>query len=128
MMPWWERAEWLDGEIQSIMGSSEFTVYADSPHSCIHIMRGDAEFTSALFPLNDAIRDDLRQAAYLLHNGLDADERQRVKEANEKVEAYGEKQKEEAKEDWRDESVWEYEHRFEGRQVTPMVIMPGSEK
>jgi hypothetical protein len=128
MMPYWKRAEELDAEIQSIMGSSEFIVYLDEPHSCVHIFRDGYEFTSALFPFDDAIRNDLRQAAYLLHNGLDADERQRVADANEKVEAYGERQKEEAKADWRDESVWEYEHRFEGRQVTPMVVLDGGKK
>ncbi len=128
MMPWWERAEWLDGEIQSILNSSEFTVYMDAPHNCIHIMRSDGEFTSVLFPLNDDSRDHLRQQAFLLHNGINEDEVRRIKDANEKVDAYNQIQIEEAKQDWRDESIWEYQHRFDGKTVTPMVIVPGSKE
>jgi hypothetical protein len=86
-------------------------------------MRDSTEFTSALFPFDDQIREDLRRAAFLLHNGLDADERQRIADANEKVEAYGEKQKEEAKADVHEFGVWEYQHRFEGKQVAPMIIV-----
>ena len=124
MTEYWRRREDLDAEVQSIMGSSEFIVYDDTPHSCIHICRGDQEFTSAPFPLDDEIRNDLRQQVYLLHNGLDADERKRVAEANEKRDAYSENIREEAKDDWRKESVWDYEHQFLGREVTPMFIVP----
>jgi hypothetical protein len=128
MQPYWKRAEWLDGEIQSLMQTSELTVYLDEPHNCIHIMRGNCEFHSALFPLNDSIREDLRQAAYLLHNALDGEERQRIKEANEKMEAYGERQQEEVKADVRDFGVWTYKHLFENPQNTPMIIMDGDKK
>ena len=125
MQPYWKRAEWLDAEIQSLMQTSDLTAWLDEPNGCVHIMRGDYEFHSALFPFNDAIRDDLRKAAFILQNGMDADERQQIKEANEKREAYGEALEEESKQDWRDESVWEYEHRFMDRQITPMIVVPG---
>ena len=125
MYPYWQRRCDLDSEICSLMGRSDLTVFEDQPYSCLHIMLGDAEFTSALFPLNDSIRNDLRQMAYLLQHGTDADERQRIKEANEKMEQYGEAQKEEASADWREFGVWEYEHRFLGREVKPMVIING---
>jgi hypothetical protein len=91
-------------------------------------MLGDQEFTSALFPLDDSTRDGLRQAAFLLQNGTDADERQRIKEANEKMEQYGEAQKEEAKADWRDEAEFEYKNRFIGPANTPMVVLDGGKK
>jgi hypothetical protein len=84
-------------------------------------MLGEMEFTSALFPLNDYVRNDLRQMAHLLQHGTDADERQRIKEANEKMEQYGEAQKEEAKADWRNEAEFEYKNRFIGPANTPMV-------
>ncbi len=90
--PYWVRCEELDAEIQSLMATSELTVWLDEPHSCLHIMHGDDEFVSTLYPLNDQLRDELRQQAYLLHNGLDEAERQRVKEANEKVEQYNQMQ------------------------------------
>ena len=122
--PYWQRRPDLDAEVQSLMAISELAVYFDEPHGCIHVMRGDEEFTSALFPFDDAIRGQLRKQAYLLHNGLDADERQRVKEANEKVDQYNETQREEAKAQTHNFGVWEYEHRFMGREVTPMVIVP----
>jgi hypothetical protein len=110
------------------MGRSDLTVFEDAPHACIHVMLGDSEFTSALFPLDDSIRDSLRQAAYLLQNGTDADERQRIKEANEKREKYEESQVEEYKADQRKFGVWEYEHRFLGREVKPMVVLNEVEK
>lgn len=128
MYPYWRRREDLDGEICSLMGRSDLTVFEDAPHSCLHIMLGDAEFTSALFPLDDSIRDGLRQAAYLLQNGTDADERQRIKDANEKREKYKESQVEEYKADQRKYAVWEYEHRFLGREVKPMVVLNEVEK
>ncbi len=127
MMPWWVRREDLDGEICSIMETSDLEVYHDGPHNCLHIMRGGAEFTSCLYPLDDQIRDELRHAAFLLHNGIDEEERQRIKDANEKMEAYGESVKEEAKDDWRDEALFEYKNRFIGPANTPMVIVPGGE-
>jgi len=128
MYPYWQRRCDLDGEICSIMGRSDLTVYEDPPHSCIHIMIGDYEFTSALFPLNDSVRNDLRQMAYLLQHGTDADERQRIKEANEKMEQYGEAQKEEAKSDWRNEAEFEYKNRFISPANTPMVVLDGGKK
>jgi hypothetical protein len=70
----------------------------------------------------------LRQQAFLLHNGINEDEVRRIKDANEKVDAYNQIQIEEAKQDWRDESIWEYQHRFDGKTVTPMVIVPGSKE
>lgn len=124
MMEYWRRREDLDAEVQSIMGSSEFTVYDDEPHGCVHIFRGGAEFTSALYPFNDEIRQQLREQAYILHNGMDDDLRREVKDINEKREAYSENLHEEASADWRNESVWQYEHDFLGRTVTPMFIMP----
>jgi hypothetical protein len=128
MKEWWRRREDLDAEVQSLMGSSEFTVYLDEPNSCVHIMRDGEEFTSALYPFDDAIRDNLRQQAYLLNNGLDADERQKVKEANEKVEQYNKMQLEEAKVENHNFGVWEYKNRFISPQNTPMFIVPGANK
>jgi len=128
MYPWWGRAEWLDSEIQSLMGSSEFEVWMDNLHNCIHIMRGGSEFTSAPFPMNEQDRDELRKAAYLLHNGLDADERQRIKEANEMVDQYNRLQKEESDAEVIDFGVWEYKNRFTGPQNKPMVIVPGGKE
>jgi len=124
MYPHWRRREDLDGEICSIMGRSDLAVYEDSPHSCIHIMIGDYEFTSALFPLDDAIRNDLRQQAFLLQNGTNEDEVERIRDANEKREKYGEAQLEEARAGVREMGTWEYEHRFLGREVKPMIVMP----
>jgi hypothetical protein len=124
IQPWWGRCEEMDGEIQSLMGTSELTVWMDSLHNCIHIMQGDYEFTSVEFPLNDNDRDDLRQQAYLLHNGLDEAERQRITDANEKREAYGEQLKAEADAEVQDFGVWEYKNRFMGPQNTPMFIVP----
>ena len=126
MYPGWERAEHLDSEIQSLMERSDLSVYIDRIHNCIHVMLGDAyEFTSAPFPLNDEIRSELRQQAYLLHNGIDEEERRRIKEANERRDQANENLRQDAKADWRDFATWECEHRFFGRDVTPMVIMPG---
>lgn len=125
MYPGWERAEYLDSEIQSLMERSDLSVYMDAPHGCIHIMLAGSEFTSARFPLDDEIRNELRSQAYLLHNGLDEEERRRVKEANERADQANEYLQEEAKADWRDFATWECEHRFFGRDVTPMVIVPG---
>jgi uncharacterized protein YicC (UPF0701 family) len=122
--PYWVHRPDLDDEIRAVMGMSELSVFYDEPHNCIHVMRGDEEFTSALYPLNDAIRNDLRQQAYLLHNALDADERQKVKEANEKMDAYSDSVKAEAEADLHDFNVWEYRRRFEGLDVTPMIIVP----
>jgi len=127
MYPYWQRAENLDAEICAIMERSDLTVWHDSLHSCIHIMLGGSEFTSAMFPLNDQIRNELRQAAFLLHNGMNEDEMRRVSEANEKVEQYANMQEEEAKADWRQESEWTYKHWFEGSQSKPMVIVGGKE-
>ena len=126
--PYWQRRSDLDAEIQSLMSNSELTVYLDSPHNCLHIMRGDEEFTSILYPLNDQLRDELRQQAYLLHNGMTNDEIQRIKEANKKVEQYNKMQLEEAKVNNHNFGVWEYEHRFLGREVKPMIIVPGVTK
>ena len=128
MKEYWRRREDLDSEIQSLMGTSELIVFDDIPHGCLHILRGTEEFTSCLYPLNDSIREQLRQAAYLLHNGLDADERQRIKEANEKVEQYNQLQLEEVEFENRKFGVWEYKHRFESPQNTPMVIVPENKK
>jgi hypothetical protein len=123
---WWRRRDDLDAEVQQLMGSSELTVYDDEPHSCIHIMRGDEEFTSAIYPFDDSVRDDLRQQAFLLHNGLDEAERLRIVEANKMRAAADANTVEEAKADWREYGVWEYKNRFQSPQVTPMVINPWS--
>jgi hypothetical protein len=125
MYPYWRRREDLDGEICSIMGRSDLAVYEDSPHSCIHIMMGDYEFTSALFPLDDSIRNDLRQQAFLLQNGTNEDEVARIRDANKKLQQYDELQRGEALASNREFGVWEYEHRFLGREVKPMIIVPG---
>jgi hypothetical protein len=128
MTNYWERAEWLDPEVQSLMSNSELTVFYDEPHSCIHIMRGDEEFSSALYPMDDSVRNELRQQAYLLNNGMNEDEVRRIAEANEKREAYGEKLKKEADAEFMDFGVFEYKNRFISPQVTPMVISPGVNK
>lgn len=122
--PWWGRCEEMDAEIQSLMGTSELTVWMDSLHSCLHILRGEDEFTSVMFPLDDYGRNELRQQAFLLHNGLDESERQRIRDANEKREAYGEQVKAEANAEVRDLGVWEYKNRFIGSQNTPMIVVP----
>lgn len=123
--PWCVRRTDLDGEICSLISRSDIEVYDDDKNGCLHIFIGGTEFTSCFYPLNDQVREELRRAAFLLHNGIDADERQRIADANAKRDAYGETQKEEAKNDWRDESVWEYKHRFLDKQVTPMVVLDG---
>jgi len=128
MYPHWRRREDLDGEICSIMGRSDLIVFEDAPHSCIHIMIGDYEFTSALFPLDDAIRNDLRQQAFLLQNGTNEDEVERIRDANEKREKYGEAQLEEAKAGVREKGTWEYKHRFLGKEITPMIVLDGGEQ
>jgi hypothetical protein len=122
--PWWGRREDLDGEIQSLMGTSELTVWMDSVHNCLHVMRGDEEFTSVMYPLDDRLRDELRQQAYILHNGEVESEIQRIKEANEKREAYGENVMEEAKRDWRDEATYRVNKDLFG-QGPISVISPG---
>jgi hypothetical protein len=124
IMPFWGRAPEFDSEIQSIMQTSELEVYVDPVHNCLHIMRGSEEFTSCLFPLNDQIREELRQGAYLLHNGMDGDERQRITDANEKREAYEEQLKAEANAAVQDFGTFEYKNRFIAPQVTPMFIVP----
>jgi hypothetical protein len=88
-------------------------------------MIGESEFTSALFPLDDSIRNDLRQQAFLLQNGTNEDEVARIRDANEKLQQYDELQKEEAGASFREMGVWEYEHRFLGREVKPMIVMDG---
>jgi hypothetical protein len=125
IQPWWERRIDLDAEVQSLMGNSELTIFHDAPHSCIHIMLGDQEFSSAMFPLDDAIRSDLRQQAYLLNNGINEDEVKRIAEANEKLEAYNKQVKAEADNEVQNFGEWEYRHRFEGLDVTPMFVVPG---
>jgi len=127
MNEYWDRRPDLDAEIQSVMGTSELEVYLDPPHSCIHIMRGGMEFTSALWPMDDSIREDLRQQSFLLHNGINEDEVRRVAEANARVDQYNEMQREEAKDDWRKESIWDYEHMVLDKGLKPFIIVPGGQ-
>lgn len=126
-MPWWVRRPDLDEQVRSIMGNSELTVYLDEPHSCLHIMQSDYEFTSIMYPLNDYLRNELRQQAYILHNGQVDDEIRRVREINEKAGKDSENVTADAKEDWREEAVFDYKNTFIGPQNKPTIIVPGEQ-
>jgi len=90
-------------------------------------MQSDYEFTSIMYPLNDYLRNELRQQAYILHNGQVDDEIRRVREINEKAGKDSENVTADAKEDWREEAVFDYKNTFIGPQNKPTIIVPGEQ-
>jgi len=91
MYPWWQEEPQLSAEVCSLLGRSDFRVYVDNRHQCLHVMLGNEEWASVPLPWGEAARESLRRRAYIMHNDLSKAEAQKQKDDYNEMMAASEK-------------------------------------